>query len=354
MIKSLKLINFQCHENREFNFSPKFTAITGPSDSGKSSIRRAIYWVLRDLRKQLIYKYWDKKNKTAQVCLTFVDKDSKEHELVRERDRAGYVNDWVLDGTRYQKPGGVPSILQTIIPDSGIKVDEKELDICLGHQNDGFFLVDESPQGRALLLDTMTGIIVTDKAIKETRKDLQQNETDQIQTKTDIANTKQTLTTKSVFIQYQQDLSVLQNQCKTLNNQEQHIDELKQLIEHYNSIQKALSRIIPFEVPNIISIKDTLLQLIKLNTIVNKYKSIQKRLQAIVPITIPQHDLPKLRASLFKANQISTLILRHQTLTKQISIAKNTLQSIETSLITNRTELSKIPLCPKCGRPFNG
>ncbi len=45
MIEKLKLKNFQRHERLEIKLDPKVTAITGPSDVGKSSVLRALRWL---------------------------------------------------------------------------------------------------------------------------------------------------------------------------------------------------------------------------------------------------------------------------------------------------------------------
>ncbi|MEM2990175.1 MAG: AAA family ATPase [Halobacteria archaeon] len=45
MIKSVLLQNFQIHRKTKININSKITSIVGPSDRGKSSIVRAIYWV---------------------------------------------------------------------------------------------------------------------------------------------------------------------------------------------------------------------------------------------------------------------------------------------------------------------
>lgn len=45
MLEKLKLKNFQCHSSLCVEFDKKITAIVGPSDSGKSSVIRAIRWL---------------------------------------------------------------------------------------------------------------------------------------------------------------------------------------------------------------------------------------------------------------------------------------------------------------------
>lgn len=46
MIKSLKIWNFQSHEETKLNFSPGVNVIVGDSDSGKSAIIRALRWIV--------------------------------------------------------------------------------------------------------------------------------------------------------------------------------------------------------------------------------------------------------------------------------------------------------------------
>lgn len=45
MIKSIHLQNFQSHKDTSLVLSPKVTAIVGATDSGKSAIFRALYWL---------------------------------------------------------------------------------------------------------------------------------------------------------------------------------------------------------------------------------------------------------------------------------------------------------------------
>ena len=46
MIKKLVLNNFQCHEHLEVNFEKGVNVIWGHPDSGKSTIRRALTFLL--------------------------------------------------------------------------------------------------------------------------------------------------------------------------------------------------------------------------------------------------------------------------------------------------------------------
>lgn len=46
MLQSLSLINFQAHRRLEVDLDPHVTVFVGPSDSGKSAVIRALWWVL--------------------------------------------------------------------------------------------------------------------------------------------------------------------------------------------------------------------------------------------------------------------------------------------------------------------
>ena len=45
MLRSLHIKNFQVHTDLKIEFSPTITSIKGPTDSGKSSVLRALRWV---------------------------------------------------------------------------------------------------------------------------------------------------------------------------------------------------------------------------------------------------------------------------------------------------------------------
>jgi DNA repair exonuclease SbcCD ATPase subunit len=45
MIEEITIINFQIHKKLHFTLDPEITCVTGPTNSGKSSIVRAIRWL---------------------------------------------------------------------------------------------------------------------------------------------------------------------------------------------------------------------------------------------------------------------------------------------------------------------
>jgi exonuclease SbcC len=62
MIQSIVLRNFQAHKNTEISLDKGITAIVGSSDSGKTSILRAFYWVLQNKPSGIqMVSYWNRK-----------------------------------------------------------------------------------------------------------------------------------------------------------------------------------------------------------------------------------------------------------------------------------------------------
>ena len=68
MLKKLELINFQKHHHLIVDFDPNITTIIGPSDEGKSAIKRAIEWACLNRPAGNDFMNWDKDN--VSVALT--------------------------------------------------------------------------------------------------------------------------------------------------------------------------------------------------------------------------------------------------------------------------------------------
>jgi len=67
MLEKLQIKNFQKHQRLTVEFSPTITTIIGASDSGKSSLYRALYWLVYNKPLGGEYVHWDKD--TAALCL---------------------------------------------------------------------------------------------------------------------------------------------------------------------------------------------------------------------------------------------------------------------------------------------
>lgn len=92
MIKSAQISNFQSHKETTLEFSPGVNIIVGNSDSGKSSIVRALRWLIwnrptgDDFRSD-----WGGETKVNVITDT--------HEITRRKDKTT-INEYVLSGIK--------------------------------------------------------------------------------------------------------------------------------------------------------------------------------------------------------------------------------------------------------------
>jgi len=105
MIHSLKIRNFQCHENLLIKFDSRVTCILGHSDVGKSAILRAFRWVC--FNKPSGTQFISHGTDTAFVEATFDDNKVR-------RVRGPKENSYFLNGSEYKAfRDDVPEDIQT-------------------------------------------------------------------------------------------------------------------------------------------------------------------------------------------------------------------------------------------------
>jgi len=107
MIERLRLKNFQRHGKLDVELSPGITAITGPSDAGKSSILRSIRWVAfnRPLGTGFV-------RHGESVCQAGVRVDGKS--IIRRRNKK--QNTYKIDGTPLNAVGtDVPEEIDNLL-----------------------------------------------------------------------------------------------------------------------------------------------------------------------------------------------------------------------------------------------
>jgi len=106
MIKSLRIKNFQKHENLKIKFDPHVTTIIGPSDIGKSAIIRALRWVT--LNKPRGDSFLREGAEEVSVTLRTTD-----HVIKRRR---GKTNNYFLNGSKFTAFGStVPDEIADIL-----------------------------------------------------------------------------------------------------------------------------------------------------------------------------------------------------------------------------------------------
>lgn len=135
MIKSIRLRNFQAHEDTTINFHNGVNAVTGKTDSGKTACIRALKWVLtnRPSGNSIVNHDAFVDNKQIAPCIVTVVTDK----AIVERERSAKVNRYTVNG----------QVLDTVGTDVPIEVtDALNLDdINIQYQLDMPFLLTETP-----------------------------------------------------------------------------------------------------------------------------------------------------------------------------------------------------------------
>jgi len=167
-LKSVELSNFQKHDSLKIDFINGINVLSGSSDVGKSSIRRAIEWILFNKNIDGI-----RKEGTKQTSV-IVEIDNG---AVIERVRSASINRYILrkDGDEmvFDSIGKtIPDEIKDAIGITPINIDGEEIYLNSAPQIALPFLFDRSPSWRAKLFNTMTGADLLDKLFSTFNKDL--------------------------------------------------------------------------------------------------------------------------------------------------------------------------------------
>lgn len=346
-IKRIILNNFQKYKQQTFEFSPFFTAIQGESDTGKSTIRRAYTWVIKDLRKKLGYRHWENDNKTVGVTIDF-EKDDDIITIGREKNDS--KNDWKLNGKIFEKPGSVPAELYELIPNSEVQIGATKIDLCFQHQNEGFFLVDESPITRALYIDELSGVVVANKAIKNIQKDSRSNAKEQEKTTERIDVYREEYNSKSFYVELKDQLDKLIAKFQKLCDEEKYYDSLQKIIAQYQTLSNQLNNLILVEAPpNLSHMRTGLTEIRNTNRLLAQHVNVSNRLNQLKIHKYNEltFDLNTIR-SIRNTNQ---LLLRSKKIQNEIELAQKNLTESKVKLTELKNKFKEIKTCKTCGRP---
>jgi len=158
MIKSLELINHECHKHTVVDFAPGLNVFIGPTDAGKSSVFRAMYWLInnRPLGNSMLPLFW---KGDTEVVATFTNPDS-----IIKRMKGKSLNHYQLndnDPINAGQKGPPEEIAKAILMD----------DVNFQTQVDRAFLMFETPGERGRILNKVAGLDDIDKMIKIAKSD---------------------------------------------------------------------------------------------------------------------------------------------------------------------------------------
>ena len=284
MIEKITIKNFQSHKSSVLDLSPNVNVIIGSSDSGKSSIARAIGWALFNRPLGFSFKsHFSKKDEPVEVEIKFNDG-------ILLRKKSHDQNLYCVNKER----------LETIGTDVPIKVLELHRLGKINYQSqfEKIFLLQDSPSEISKKINEILEIDLADELLKyinssifETRKEikLKESEIERLRKEKDgykylddlsriIENLKLNLNKYNVLVERYRRLvflassigSVLEEYKKILGllKYGEYLERIKSNLEEYKKIQEKYSKLdkiivslreIEYEL-NKVSISDSLIE----------------------------------------------------------------------------------------------
>jgi exonuclease SbcC len=148
VIEKIQIQNFQKHERLRIQFDKRITTIVGPSDTGKSSVMRALYWLAFNKPRG----FWFLRN-GAKSCSVKLWIDG--HKLERRRSKSKNV--YLLDGVELKAVGSdVPEEVQAVL---NLKEENFQ------HQHDAPFWFSLTPGEVGKRLNAIIDLSIIDKSL---------------------------------------------------------------------------------------------------------------------------------------------------------------------------------------------
>jgi len=166
MIKSLKLKNFQAHIDNTIEFSPGFNVIVGSTDSGKSSVIRALSFILFN-------SPWERNFVTTNQKNSMLDLEFNDFGISRIKGENNIIT-LRRNGNQQKFENFGSDIPFEVLKETNIKeyqLEDKEINLHIANQLDPLFLLFESPSVRARLLNKLSGIDMVDAILSDLNND---------------------------------------------------------------------------------------------------------------------------------------------------------------------------------------
>lgn len=249
-IGSIKIANFQSHKSTLIDFANHgLTVITGPSDSGKSAVIRALRWVFYNVPQgsDFITVGEDK----CVVSVIF------EGGTVVERIRTrGGINRYTVDGQVFEGFGtGVPIEVQEATGIRKLQIGDIHFMLNLSEQLDGPFLGKSVPgSARAKVLGKLAGTEEIDFAGKEVGTDLYRANRQKEGITKDIESNLKALDEYSWIPDRERQLATLQIIIENTKRNQRSVETLQDLSRQYRdlsqqavNLQTTLKRLLPID-----------------------------------------------------------------------------------------------------------
>ena len=180
MLQKVILENFQAHEYSEIEFTEGINVISGASDQGKSSVIRAIRWVLENRPSGFAFK---REGCEGSTRVTLIFDTGK---IVKTRSET--ENNYKVYKTGSKKPIEFKA-LRSDVPEEVREISQFG-PYNIQYQFGSSFLLDDSPGEVAKKINNLSGVTIIDDILKETNSRIRQEKAKETATKELLADLK--------------------------------------------------------------------------------------------------------------------------------------------------------------------
>jgi len=234
MIKKICIRNFQSHENSEIIFHPNFNAIIGPTNSGKSSIVRALNFLffnepwnqsfMRNNKKVII----DAVINETKLRRIKSDKDNY-ISLISEKNK---IPECEFNNFGYKMPMEIVDFTKLYF----IELDEgQKINMNIVNQFERIFLLNDSGAIRAKFIHKLSGIHIIDNILRDTNKDIKE-------LNMNIKNKNEQLNKLKKDLELLYYVNIKKKKMEDINNKikilKENIDKINKLEDLYDKILK--------------------------------------------------------------------------------------------------------------------
>ncbi|MCX7885386.1 MAG: AAA family ATPase [Caloramator sp.] len=227
-IKSIEIINFQSHKNTKIILNEGYNVISGPSDSGKSAIIRALKWVLYNEPKGA--DFITQGENSCKVSITFSDNTTIIRERIKNRNIYKLINS---KGEEIIFEGFKNDIPKEILSAHGINKVYIDIDspesINLASQLEGPFLLDKTGSIKAKAIGKLVGVHIIDEALKELNKDLMNLQSEVKKLSKDYDDINNDLKQYENLENIKKNIEITEKNLKNLNDKVNRLEKLKSI-----------------------------------------------------------------------------------------------------------------------------
>jgi len=349
-IKSVKLVNFQCHKLLELNFTGETNLISAGNLAGKTAIGRAIRWVMTDRPRGDWMRRIVNGKKTEKTSVKIVFEDSTV--VTREKGEHG-LNKYVFNGDEYENFKEMPAPVIEYFGSATLTLNKNEFLVPFTDDEESLFMTNENPSTRGALINYLTGIDVADKIKKTITSEIRQLNKDSEDVKEKITECTSTMDRLIGIYEIEQDFADVKVKQEELSRLTASVTAIQQAVVNLEAVKKRLEKLKP--VASIAAMVTAVNNaIIYLQAISDYQKSISKveKLKGVDVIAKlieeNRNRCEKLNLITVKISSLNNLLISMKSKRSEIEAIENELPMLNKEIETLKSSM-KLVKCPTCG-----